>query len=365
MRYKLGKFIEEINLRNTENEYDEKSVRGISTGKKFISTKANLKGDNLSSYKIVPSKCFAYVPDTSRRGDKISLAYNNTGSSVIVSSISTVFKVTHKDKLLPDFLNIFFKRPEFDRYARFNSWGSARETFDFESLCETFIEVPSYKKQLELSSIYNGIYSNINSFSLGSDDISVVIESSIDNLKKSSKKVHVGELMKNIDVRNSNNEYNTVLGININKEFIPSNLKSSVLTNYKVIKTRQFAYNSMQTGRDNCIRIAFYEMEEPALVSPSYSVLEVISDEVIPEYIQMWFSRRESDRKGAFMTDASIRANLDLQRFLETEIPVPQLEVQQAVVNLFLVKQKRKKIVNALEEEFSKICQVLFKGAYI
>ena len=136
----LGKYIEECDERNTEGKYTLDDVRGISTDKKFISTKANMDGVSLTSYKVVNPSAFVYVADTSRRGDKIALAHNSTEQSLLVSSIYTVFKT--KDGLLPEYLYLLLSRGEFDRYARFNSWGSAHEFFDWEELCRVQIPLP-------------------------------------------------------------------------------------------------------------------------------------------------------------------------------------------------------------------------------
>lgn len=129
------------------------SVRGISTGKEFIFTKANMDGVSLSNYKIVKPKQIAYVADTSRRGNKISLAINDTQDDYLVSSISIVFD-TNKDKLLPEYLMLFFTRPEFDRYTRFNSWGSARETFEWDDMCNVEIPIPDITIQKAIADIY-------------------------------------------------------------------------------------------------------------------------------------------------------------------------------------------------------------------
>ena len=119
----------------------------------MITTKADLDGVSLTSYKLFPPKSFAYVPDTSRRGDKISLALNDKNFSVIVSPISIVFS-TNAEKLLPQYLMLFFNRSEFDRYARFHSWGSAREVFTWKDLCEVEIPIPEVKIQHSIAAIY-------------------------------------------------------------------------------------------------------------------------------------------------------------------------------------------------------------------
>ena len=152
---KLGEFIEECDERNSENKYGEESVRGISTGKELIDTKANLSGVSLTSYKVINPTDFVYVADTSRRGDKMALARNNTKRAFIVSSIYTTFRSKDKSKLLPEYLFIMLCRSEFDRYSRFNSWGSARETFDWSEMCRVEITLPPLEIQQKVVDLYN------------------------------------------------------------------------------------------------------------------------------------------------------------------------------------------------------------------
>lgn len=149
----IGKYLILSDLRNDEN-LDVNCVRGISTGKEFIPTKADMDGVGLSNYKVVAPQSFAYVPDTSRRGDKISLALNISEENYLVSSISVVFG-TNQDKLIPEYLMMFFSREEFDRYTRFNSWGSARETFDWEEMCDVKIPVPDVQIQRAIAEMYS------------------------------------------------------------------------------------------------------------------------------------------------------------------------------------------------------------------
>ncbi len=151
----LSGYIKELNERNTAEKLEANAVRGISTNKEFIDTKANLNGVKLSSYKIVKPESFAFVADTSRRGDKMSLAFNCSDEKYLVSSISTVYEVSARDTLLPEFLYLQFKRPEFDRYARFNSWGSARETFNWEDMCRVKIPLPPIEVQRAIVALYH------------------------------------------------------------------------------------------------------------------------------------------------------------------------------------------------------------------
>lgn len=151
---KIGGFIELSDERNENDELGLNQLRGISTDKIFIDTKADMLDVKLTNYKIVHPNEFAYVADTSRRGDKIALAFNDSEESYLISSIYTVFKVNDDKKLNPFYLMMFFTQNQFNRYARFNSWGSARETFDWPEMCDVRIPIPSIDIQNSIASLY-------------------------------------------------------------------------------------------------------------------------------------------------------------------------------------------------------------------
>ena len=151
----LGEYIEEVDERNTEGKYSVENVRGISTDKTFIATKANMDGVSVLTYKVVSPRVFAYVADTSRRGDKIALALNTSSQTHLISSIYSTFRVV--SELLPEYLYMLLRRSEFDRYARFNSWGSARETFSWDELCRVQIPLPPPEVQQSIVNLYHCI----------------------------------------------------------------------------------------------------------------------------------------------------------------------------------------------------------------
>ena len=154
----LGELIAQCDERNSDNAYTEDDVRGISTSKEFISTKANLDGVSLTSYKVVNPGQFVYVADTSRRGEKIALAYNDSCQGYLISSIYTVSSVD-TIRLLPEYLFMWFKRTEFDRYARYNSWGSVRESIDWETLGSFSIPIPIIDVQISIVNIFKLVFS--------------------------------------------------------------------------------------------------------------------------------------------------------------------------------------------------------------
>lgn len=362
MKYKLGEFIDTIDDRNLRNVFGASSVRGLSTEKKIITTKAKLDGVSLTSYKIFPPNSFAYVADTSRRGNKVSLAYNDTQETYLVSSISTVFIVSDEENLNASFLYMYFSRPEFDRYARFNSWGSARETFSWDDMCDIEIDLPSLEIQEKYVAVYQALVDNQKSYENGLEDLKLVCDATMDKFKNSQEFVRVGNLFIEVDERNSDGEITDVQGININKVFMPSKSRSADLTNYKVVRKGRFAYSSMQTGRDEVIRIALYNKELPAVISPAYQLLEA-TDEALPEYLMMWFSRSESDRKGWFYSDGSVRASLELSRFFEIQVPLPPIEMQKSIVEIYNAYLTRRELNEKLKAQIKDICPILISGA--
>ena len=149
---RLGDYIREVNVRNRELEVT--NLLGVSISKEFMPSIANTIGTDMSTYKIVKRGQFAYGPVTSRNGDKVSIALLDGHDDAIISQAYTVFEIIDQESLLPKYLMMWFRRPEFDRYARFHSHGSAREVFDWEELCDVMLPIPSITRQREIVAEY-------------------------------------------------------------------------------------------------------------------------------------------------------------------------------------------------------------------
>ena len=158
---KLGGYIRQVDKRNSDARLGEDNLYGISVTKEFIISHANLVGVTFDSYKVVTPRQFAYIPDTSRRGDKIAISLNTFGEDIIVSSICSVFEIIDENQLLPEYLMLWFMRPEFDRYARFMSNGSAREVFDWDCMCGVELPVPPIEEQRKIVHDYQVITDRI------------------------------------------------------------------------------------------------------------------------------------------------------------------------------------------------------------
>ncbi|WP_331679310.1 restriction endonuclease subunit S [Frisingicoccus sp.] len=155
----LGEFIRQVDVRNTAGKED--NLLGVSVQKQFIPSIANTVGTDFTKYKVVKKGQFTYIPDTSRRGDKIGIALLEDYEEGLVSNVYTVFEVIDTKKLLPEYLMLWFSRPEFDRYARFKSHGSVREVMDWDEMCKVELPVPDIEVQKNIVKAYKTITDRI------------------------------------------------------------------------------------------------------------------------------------------------------------------------------------------------------------
>lgn len=155
----LGEYIRQVDIRNKEGK--KENLLGVSVQKQFIQSIANTVGTDFTKYKVVKKGQFTYIPDTSRRGDKIAIALLEDYEEGLVSNVYTVFEVINTEKLLPEYLMLWFSRPEFDRYARFKSHGSVREVMDWEEMCKVELPVPDIEKQRKIVKAYKTITDRI------------------------------------------------------------------------------------------------------------------------------------------------------------------------------------------------------------
>lgn len=156
---KLGQYIRQIDERNVEAK--EENLLGVSVQKMFIPSIANTVGTDFSKYKVVRKGQFTYIPDTSRRGDKIAIALLTDHEEGLVSNVYTVFEVSEPARLNPEYLMLWFSRPEFDRYARFKSHGSVREIFDWDEMCNVELPVPPVEQQNAIVDAYKNLSKRI------------------------------------------------------------------------------------------------------------------------------------------------------------------------------------------------------------
>lgn len=358
---KLGQLIELCDEKNIDEAYSVEYVKGISTQKYFIETKANMDGVSLKSYKIVRPGCFAYVPDTSRRGDKISLAYNDTNDVILVSSISNVFMVK-SPKLIPNYLFMFFNRPEFDRYARYNSFGSAREPFNWEDMCDIDIELPDVKIQEKYVKIYLSMIKNRNVCEKSLEDLRITYEGYIEKIRNNTKPQSIINYLTERKQTNKDARIIFMKGVGMNGFIAPNQKRSKEsLKKCNIFYKGDFIYapSSIKNGV-----IVYNDLYEEAICTEEYIVFSINNEkELNPYYLLMWMKRKQLGRYIDFASCDSVRNRFYFDDLSIIEIPIPNIKIQEDIANVYRCYLNQIETTKRIDELIKDICPILIKGA--
>lgn len=366
---RLGDYIELCDERNSDDKYTLDNVRGISILKKLIPTKANMQDVSLTPYKLLKPREFSYVTVTSRNGGKISLAMNVTEETFLVSSSYEVFKSKDLNKLLPEYLYLLLIREEFDRLSRFNSWGSARETFDWTEFCRLEIPLPDIDTQQELVDTYNGLKALAEQNEALVQPLTEACRAYIVDCKKKFNDINLGEILELTENRNYDLVYRVedVVGMTITKQIIPTkaDVKNTDLTKFFIVSPREFVYNPRTHGKK--IGLGFNNQNKTVLISwnnISFKVKDTSLDKtVLPEYLYINFCREEWDRKACYLSLGSSTEVFSWNTLCEMKITLPPVEVQQAIVNLYNCAEEAKKIAEEAREKMKMLCPALVQRA--
>lgn len=364
-KYKLGELIEQTDERNRSGLYTLDDVKGISTEKKFIDTKANMDGVSLDSYKVVNPGEFTYVADTSRRGDKIALAYNSTADAMLISSIYTTFRICREDLLVPEYLFMFFNRPEFDRYARYNSWGSARETFSWDDFCDIDIILPSVEIQRKFAAVYVSLQENFGVYLSKVDDLRVAYTAAIEGIRKTTKSVSILPYIEERQEINRDCRYNDLKGVG-NEGFIEPRGSRDVDSFHKcnIFYPKDFVYNPSVVAKG---AIAYNNrFTEPKICTEEYIVFYVKDEKVLcPEYLFIWLRRRETGRFLEWVNMDSVRNRVYFRDLHNVKIPIPSIDVQKSIAALYSAYFERQRIASELKEQLNNLCPILIRGSIL
>ena len=363
--HKLGEFIELRDVRNSDLQYGADDVRGVNNLKLLMSTKADLEGRDLSKFQIVYPDEFFFNPRRSRNGSKFSIASNDTDTPVICTEDYVVFRIKETCKPLLDsrWLYMFFNRPEFDRYVITNSWGSSTEFYNWEDICEVDIPVPPIEIQKKYAAIYNAMLANQQSYAQGLDDLKVVCDAYIENLRRKQPSVPIGRYLRECDEKNSDLSVTLTQGVDVNMQFIPAKREAADKESTRIVRTGQFAFNKVVKSNGTKLPIALRSGPD-CIISGSYQVFEVVDKvNLLPEYLMMWLSRPETQRKCGFNAWGSTRDIFPFEELCRLEFPVPNIETQQYIVNIYNAYQLRKEILKQLIEQIKHLCPILIKGS--
>jgi type I restriction enzyme S subunit len=275
-----------------------------------------------------------------------------------------VIEVNDKNVLLPEYMMMWFQRPESDRYGWFISDSSVRASLEWERFCEIQIPIPDIDEQRKFVALYNGLLTNQKTYENSLADLQLICDSYIENLIKSEQPKVLGEYIEQSDERNNDLKIDNLIGISVNKVFMEtrSNKEQLELSNYKIVRPREFGYVSVTSRNGEKISIAILD-GEPGLVSSTYTVFRVKDTSVLlPEYLFLFFKRSEFDRYARFHSWGSARETFDWADICNVKLPIPDIKVQEAIVTIYHTLETRKRINEHLKNTIKPLCPVLMRG---
>ena len=362
----LGEHIELREIVNSDLSFGINSVRGVNNLKFLMSTKADLNGRDLSKFQIVYPGEFVFNHRTSRNGSKFSIARNNEDSPIICTEDYVVFRVKECSRtiLMAEWLYMFLDRSEFDRYVITNSWGSSTEFYNWEDLCAVELELPSLSIQQKYVDIYNAMVANQQSYERGLEDLKLVCDGYIEDLRRKMPCEKIGQYIQQKNERNSDKCIDFVMGLSTKKEFreAQSRVNRDELGNYKIVNPYDIAFVPT-TDTWKVLAFAVNRFDRSLVVSPIYEVFSVDQTKLLSQYLAIWLSRKEFDRYARFNSWGSARENFSFEDMRDVKIPIPDIEVQKSIVDIYNAYIMRKEINEQLKIQIKDICPILIQGS--
>lgn len=363
---KLGEHIELLEFTNTSLSYGVEDVRGVNNLKQLMPTKADLNGRDLSKFQIVQPGEFVFNHRTSRNGSKFSIAYNNGAKPVICTEDYVVFRVKEESKnvLSSEWLYMYFNRSEFDRYVITNSWGSSTEFYNWEDICAVELELPPFAVQEKYTGVYKAMLANQQSYEHGLEDLKLVCDGYIEDLRRKLPSEKIGQYIEQKNDRNSDKQIQDVVGLSTKKEFreAQSRVNRDELGNYKIVRPDEIAFVPT-TDTWKVLAFAQNTFGHEVVVSPIYEVFSVDKTVILPAYLSLWLSRKEFDRYARYNSWGSARENFSFVDMCGVQIPVPDIQAQKYIVDMFITYKTRKQINEQLKSQIKDICPILIRGS--
>ena len=363
---RLGDYIERSTINNKDLKYGGDLIVGVNSQGVFATPKGNTDGVDSKPYKIVENGAFVYNPTRLELG---SIAYRTEGLC-IVSHLYMVFYLTDEGKKIidPMWLYIYFRRSEFCREVTFRNFGSQRPEFNFNDMSDIIIPLPDIEIQKKYVDVYNAMIENQKSYERGLDYLKVVCDAYIEELRKELPHKKLKNYISLCDEKNDDLEYglDAVRGISIEKKFIytKANMEGVYLKPYAVVKPDEFAYVTVTSRNGEKISLARNNSDEAYICSSSYIVFKVDdTNTLLPAYLSMLFERSEFNRYSRFNSWGSARETFDWEEMKNVLIPIPNIEIQQDIVNIFEAYNTRRDINEKLKAQIKDICPILIKGS--
>ena len=359
-KYRIGQLIKIVDERNS---FGIKAFYGININKEFMPTVANTEGLDESNYKVVRENRFVFSGMQTGRDECIRISMYLEKEPIIVSPAYTTFEIEATDIVIPTYFFMIFLSKERDRLGWFYSDGSVRSNLDWDRFCDMELNLPDIPTQQKYVDIYNAMVANQQSYERGLEDLKLVCDGYIEDLRRNIGIEPIGPYIIPADERNSDLSVTLAQGITNEKVFATPKQVAESERSAKIVRKGQFAYNRATTRNGEKISIAYREGED-CVVSSAYQVFEIKKkDKLIPEYLMMWFKRSEFDRYARYMSKGSAHEFFEYSDMEEVSIPIPDIEVQEAIANIYSTYMARKRLNEQLKAQIKDICPILIRGS--
>ncbi len=359
-KVKLGDLINVVDERNNIGSRD---FYGININKEFMPTVADTTGLDETKYKVVRKNRFVYSGMQTGRDECIRISMYLQDKPIIVSPAYTTFEVTAQDIVLPEYFFMLFLSKEKDRLGWFYSDSSIRSNLDWDRFCEMELSLPPIDVQKKYVDIYLAMLANQRAYEQGLDDLKLVCDAYIEDLRRKMPSEEIGKYLQECDQKNNDLSVTLTQGVDVNMQFIPAKREATDKASTKIVYPGQFAFNKVVKSNGTKLPFAI-RRGEACIVSGSYQVFEVKDKErFLPEYLMLWMQRTETQRFCGYNGWGSTRDVFPFTELCKLKFPIPPIEVQKSIAELYKVYNQRKKINEKLKAQIKDICPILIKGS--
>lgn len=364
-KVRLGELIEPVDERNN---LGIREFYGVNINKEFMPTVANTEGLDETKYKVVRKNRFVFSGMQTGRDCCIRISMYTGDAPILVSPAYTTFEIKRTDIVSPIYFFMRFLSKEMDRYGAFCSDGSIRSNLDWDVFCDIEIELPEPAVQERFVAVYRAMAENRAAYERGLSDLKLACDAYIDKLRSQYPLQRLGAFIELVEEKNEELQYSIddVKGISIEKEFIDTkaDMEGVSLRPYWVIKPDEFAYVTVTSRNGEKISMAHNHSSDTYICSSSYVAFRVKNEEeLLPSYLEMLFKRDEFNRYARFHSWGSARETFDWDEMCDVKIPVPEISIQRAIVNIYEAYLLRKEIAERLGEQMRALCPILIKGS--
>ena len=355
----LGEFIEECDERNDKRS--DLNVLGLNKAKDFMPTVANMEGVDTSKYKVVGKGTFVFSGMQTGRDCCIRIGLYNEDEKAIVSPAYTTFVV---NGIEPEYFFLFFNRAESDRYGWFISDSSIRSNLDWPRFLDIKIPVPPLSVQRKVVETWQGLRKLKEENEKLAGPLMQLCRSYLQECKKKYPMKEIGLMIARKDRRNTGNKVRVVKSVSVQKEFKDTNAKvdKNNLAGYKIVNPGEISF-VQTTGNEKCLCIAVNWFGESIVVTSVNEVMSTDGDQLLADYLYMWWTRKESDRYARFNSWGSARETFNWNDMCRVKIPLPPIEVQQAIVEVYRCAKEAKAIAEEADRLSREICPALVRYA--